>query len=156
MKTELLIEVHQKRISPSGRGTSPSSCEPPHDPYLPPVPYHRRFLTTDKLTRAYDFLTLRNHALPTGTSADELRARYDEMVLYADAAIGDFIDWLDRTGRLDHAIVIVTADHGDSFEHHWFLHAGPPLYSSPDLDPVVDTSARPGTRLVCLAGYRTG
>jgi arylsulfatase A-like enzyme len=103
---------------------------PPHDPYLPPLPYRGRFLPGDRLTRAYDFLTLRNYALPTGISADEVRARYDEMVLYADAAIGDFIDWLDRTGRLDHAIVIVTADHGESFEHHWFLHSGPPLYDA--------------------------
>jgi arylsulfatase A-like enzyme len=102
---------------------------PPHDPYLPPSPYLGHFLSTNKLTQAYDFLPLRNYELPSGMSRDELRARYDEMVLYADAAIGDFIDWLDRTGRLEHAIVIVTADHGESFEHHWFLHAGPPLYN---------------------------
>jgi arylsulfatase A-like enzyme len=101
----------------------------PHDPYLPPRPYLGRFLSTNKTTQAYDFLALRNYALPTGTSREELRARYDEMVLYADAAIGDFIDWLDQTGRLSHAIVILTADHGESFEHHWFLHAGPPLYN---------------------------
>src|ERR1700733_3920773 len=103
---------------------------PPHDPYLPPAPYRGRFLPTDKPPNAYDLLSLRNYALPTGTSATELRARYDEMVLYADAAVGDFLDWLDRTGRLERAIVIVAADHGESFEHDWFLHAGPPLYNS--------------------------
>lgn len=103
---------------------------PPHDPYLPPIPYRGRFLSPDKLTNAYDLLSLRNYALPAGTSATELRARYDEMVLYADAAVGDFLQWLDRTGRLNRAIVIVAADHGESFEHDWFLHAGPPLYNS--------------------------
>jgi arylsulfatase A-like enzyme len=103
---------------------------PPHDPYLPPPPYRGRFLATDKLTRSYDFLSLRNYALPAGTSTGELRARYDEMILYADAAVGDFLDWLDRSGRLDHAIVIIAADHGESFEHHWFLHAGPQLYNT--------------------------
>jgi len=101
----------------------------PHDPYLPPSPYLGLFLSTNKLTQAYDFVSIRNYELPAGMSRDELRARYDEMVLYADAAIGDFIDWLDRTGRLEHAIVIVTADHGESFEHGWFLHAGPTLYN---------------------------
>jgi len=44
--------------------------------------------------------------------------------------VGEYLDWLDRTGRLDHAIVIVSADHGESFEHNWFLHAGPPLYNT--------------------------
>src|SRR5208282_3510594 len=50
------------------------------------------------------------------------------MVLYADHAVGDFLDYLDRTGRLNDSIVIISADHGESFEHNWFLHAGPPLY----------------------------
>ncbi len=103
---------------------------PPHDPYLPPSPYRGRFLNAGQLNRASDLLSLRNYALPAGTSASELRARYDEMVLYADASVGSYLDWLDRTGRLEHAIVIVAADHGESFEHHWFLHAGPPLYNS--------------------------
>jgi arylsulfatase A-like enzyme len=103
---------------------------PPHDPYLPPPPFSKHFLSTDKVTRAFDLLSLRNSALPKGTSAAELRARYDEMVLYADAAVGDYLDWLQRTGRLDHAIVIVSADHGESFEHNWYLHAGPRLYNS--------------------------
>jgi arylsulfatase A-like enzyme len=103
---------------------------PPHGPYLPPSPYSGRFLSTQKLTSAYDLLSLRNYALPAGTSANELRARYDELLLYADAAVGEYLDWLDRTGRLDHAIVIVSADHGESFEHNWFLHAGPPLYNT--------------------------
>jgi arylsulfatase A-like enzyme len=103
---------------------------PPHSPYLPPERYSRHFLSTEKLPSSYDLLSLRNYALPAGTSADELRARYDEMVLYADAAVGGFLDWLDRTGRLDHAIVIVSADHGESFEHNWFTHAGPALYNS--------------------------
>jgi arylsulfatase A-like enzyme len=102
----------------------------PHAPYLPPAPYSGRFLSGAELTHASDYLSVRNYALPAGTSASELRARYDEMVLYADASVGDFLDWLDHTGRLDDAIVIVSADHGESFEHNWFLHAGPPLYNS--------------------------
>jgi arylsulfatase A-like enzyme len=51
------------------------------------------------------------------------------MVLYADQVVGNYLDWLERTGRLDRAIVIVTADHGDSFEHGMFLHGGPHLYN---------------------------
>lgn len=102
---------------------------PPHDPYLPPAPYGKRFLSTDRFTRYADLLALRNDTLPPGASATELQARYDELVSYADQAIGNFLDWLDRTGRLENAIVVVSADHGESFHHRWFLHAGPELYN---------------------------
>ena len=59
----------------------------------------------------------------------ELRARYDENIAYADHVVGDFLEWLDQTGRLDRSIVIVSADHGESFEHGWLLHTGPYLYN---------------------------
>jgi arylsulfatase A-like enzyme len=102
---------------------------PPHDPYLPPLPYRGRFLSTHKLTRLYDFIGLQNDAIPPGVSVAELRARYDESIAYADHAVGDFLEWLDRTGRLDGSIVIISADHGESFEHNWFKHTGPFLYN---------------------------
>jgi arylsulfatase A-like enzyme len=95
----------------------------PHDPYWPPIPYRTHFVSKEKLTQ------IRASTLPPGISVSELRAEYDEMILYADHAVGDYLDWLDRTGRLDHAIVIITSDHGESFEHDWFQHAGPYLYN---------------------------
>ncbi len=102
---------------------------PPHDPFLPPLPYRTRFLPTKKLTRVYDFLGYRNTSLPRGVSATEMRARYDEMIAYGDHALGEFFDWLDETGRLDRAIVIVSSDHGECFEHNWYGHTGPKLYN---------------------------
>jgi len=102
---------------------------PPHDPYLPPAPYRGRFLQGDKLTRNSDFLDFRNSTLPPGVSSAELRARYDEMILYSDHAVGTFLDWLEQTGRLKNSVVIVSADHGESFEHNWFSHTGPYLYN---------------------------
>jgi arylsulfatase A-like enzyme len=49
------------------------------------------------------------------------------MVLYADDVVGHYLDWLDQTGRLDRSIVIVSADHGESFEHGRYFHGGPNL-----------------------------
>ncbi len=102
---------------------------PPHDPYLAPPPYKGRFLPGDKLTRAYNFLGLRNTTKPQSATTEELRARYDEMILYADNSVGEFLDWLDRTGRADRSIIIISADHGESFEHNWFLHSGRHLFN---------------------------
>jgi len=101
---------------------------PPHDPYLPPSLTRKHFLASDKLTRAGDLLSSGTNGLPPGATAAEFRGRYDEMVLYADAAVSDYLDWLQRTGRLEHAIVVITSDHGESFEHGTFLHGGPTLY----------------------------
>jgi arylsulfatase A-like enzyme len=103
---------------------------PPHDPYLAPLPYRGRFLSSSKLTHTYDFLGLGNDSLPPGVSVTELRLRYDEDVAYADAAVGSFLDWLNQTGRLDRSIVIISADHGESFERGWFKHTGPYLYDN--------------------------
>ena len=103
---------------------------PPHDPYFPPLPYRGRFLSSSKLTHRDDFLGLRNDSRQRGVSVAELHGRYDENIAYADHVVGDFLDWLDQTGRLDRSIVIVSADHGESFEHGWLLHTGPYLYNS--------------------------
>lgn len=102
---------------------------PPHDPYLAPLPFSGRFLPRQKLTHLYDFIGFQNEKPPPGVSIAELRARYDESISYADQAVGNFLEWLGRTGRLDRSIVIVTADHGESFEHHWLMHTGPYLYN---------------------------
>lgn len=102
---------------------------PPHDPYLSPPPFRSRFLDSSKLSRSADFIGFRNTTLPPGVAVSDLQARYDEMILYADQMVGDYLDWLEQTGRFDQSIVIVTADHGDSFEHNWLLHSGPNLYN---------------------------
>jgi arylsulfatase A-like enzyme len=82
-----------------------------------------RFAPRERLVQVH------GHRLAPDLTASELRAQYDEMILYADHAVGDYLDWLEQTGRLDRAIVIVTSDHGESFEHGFLLHGGPHLYS---------------------------
>jgi arylsulfatase A-like enzyme len=100
---------------------------PPHDPYLPPSAYRNRFLAAKgSLSYSYFLRLHREATLPEVSSAD-FRDCYDEMVLYADHEVGQFLDWLDQTGRLDRAIVIVSADHGESFEHRHVFHGGPNL-----------------------------
>ncbi|HEY7095625.1 MAG TPA: sulfatase-like hydrolase/transferase [Terriglobales bacterium] len=101
----------------------------PHDPYLPPPPYRHRFGSGSELNRNLDFIDLNTSSPPAGVSVAALRARYDEMVLYGDAALGQFLDWLDETGRMNKAVVIISADHGEAFEHGWFTHTGPYLYN---------------------------
>ncbi len=102
---------------------------PPHDPYLPAPPFRGKFLASDVLTKSYQFLGFRSDSPPRNSTVGQLHARYDENVAYADHTVGDFLDWLKRTGRFDRSVVIISADHGESFEHSWLLHTGPHLYN---------------------------
>jgi arylsulfatase A-like enzyme/Tfp pilus assembly protein PilF len=73
-----------------------------HAPYEAPAPYDARF-----------------RASP-----------YDGEVAYLDACIGRLVAALERSGRLDHTLVAVVADHGESLgehgeqEHGMFLYDG--------------------------------
>ncbi len=50
--------------------------------------------------------------------------RYERAVGYADEQVGAILDRLRRTGRYDDALIIFTADHGESFTERglWFDH----------------------------------
>lgn len=48
----------------------------------------------------------------------QFTALYDAEILGTDRALGDFLDALDRAGRLARTHVLVTADHGEEFLEH--------------------------------------
>ena len=54
------------------------------------------------------------------------RLRYDEFLADADSAFGVFLSGLEAAGRLQNTAVIVSADHGESFEGGIF-HARPAI-----------------------------
>jgi len=62
----------------------------PHEPYAPPEPYRSRY------------------------AADP----YDGEIAYADAALGAFVANLRRSNALDHTLVIIASDHGESLGEH--------------------------------------
>jgi arylsulfatase len=108
----------------------------PHGPYTPPPGYREPLLDA---ARAQPDGRRR---LPVNRSAsgfggipgyqrlgDErevgfYRASYDAEVIHTDEEIGVLLDGLDRSGRLEDAIVVFTADHGEGMgkEDYWFAH----------------------------------
>lgn len=100
---------------------------PPHDPYWVPVPYRGEFVS--KGVRSYDRFQLPGPSVPRGIAVQELRNAYDEMVFYGDHSVGEFLGWLDRTGRLDRSIVVISSDHGEMFDHGRVAHGGQDLYN---------------------------
>jgi arylsulfatase A-like enzyme len=100
---------------------------PPHDPYWVPTPFRHR-LVTEPVRNYEKFVVPDPERVNAGVSVQELHNAYDEMIVYADHAVGEFLDWLDRTHRLDRSIVIITSDHGELFDHDRLYHGGRDLY----------------------------
>ena len=103
----------------------------PHSPYLPDAVERGRFLPDAEL-RTYEeveeALRWRPHYEPDQQSqVDQRRLRYDEFIATADRAFGAFMSDLEKSGKLVDTTVIVSADHGESFEGGVYQHVSPYL-----------------------------
>jgi arylsulfatase A-like enzyme len=97
----------------------------PHFPYLPDAPDLGRFLSTDEGRTVHEQLA--GTAWPIYPPdrqiyVDKARLRYDEFVAGCDRAFGAFMADCESRGRLRDTAVVVSADHGESFEGGAFLH----------------------------------
>ena len=96
----------------------------PHAPYAPPVSHRGRY----------------RHAEPSGLSLDRIPTyarlageddplgyvdRYDEEIAHTDVEVGRLLDGYAATRDPSDALVILTADHGESLVERpfWFVHA---------------------------------
>lgn len=100
----------------------------PHDPYAPSAPFLGTFdsspgARSTLTSEAYE--NFANHI--NQKHQDLLQARYDEAILMTDDLFGKFIQILKQQGRFDHSLIVVTADHGESFLPVYGLHGGPLL-----------------------------
>jgi arylsulfatase A-like enzyme len=104
---------------------------PPHAPYHPGAAERGRFIPEDRLR------TFENEeddstrlAVPHvygpewQAQIDQRRLAYDECLATADRAFGDFMSQLESSGKLRNTTVIVSADHGESFEGGIYQHGG--------------------------------
>lgn len=87
----------------------------PHDPYKAPEPF-----------RSYFKEPLED---PRYQPAErELMREYDNEIRYADAKIGELLEYAEQKGLLENAVVVLTADHGEQFRergnvgHGYTLH----------------------------------
>jgi arylsulfatase A-like enzyme len=96
----------------------------PHAPYRPPAPYLNRFQFKEE-----DHPELKAPAASkrSAVTPEQLAYadRYDEEIAYVDAEIGRLIDGYAEIKELDHALLIVTADHGECLleRKRRFVHA---------------------------------
>jgi arylsulfatase A-like enzyme len=106
----------------------------PHYPWTPPPPFDR--LYDDMYTGEYDGsmqmiyrYTLIGDFAPGPRDIEHLKALYAGEVSFTDAQIGVLLEELERHGLLRNAVLVITADHGESLgEHDEWLH-GDELYN---------------------------
>ena len=100
----------------------------PHNPYLPDRAERGRFLAAgaDKIPVFEEEFGDRwkpHYPPDQQPQVDMRRLRYDEFVATADRAFGTFMSDLERSGTLRNTTVIVSADHGESFEGGVYQHS---------------------------------
>lgn len=124
----------------------------PHFVYRPPAPWQREGLGT-KCWELYEYYEAHREELGQlfsdvgGVASDSLedcRELYRAEVAYTDSEIGKLLEGLTEAGRLENALVVFTADHGENlgewglfFEHGDNVHdAGlrvPLVFSGPGI-----------------------
>jgi arylsulfatase A-like enzyme len=102
----------------------------PHEPYATPPPYLGTFEPSPR-ARTPGTTQGQYHFVKMNSELSELQpfmaGRYDEAVLMADDVIGHILDVLKSQGRFDGSLIVVTADHGQSFDPRFGGHGGPIL-----------------------------
>jgi arylsulfatase A-like enzyme len=100
----------------------------PHDPYLPDPADQGRFIPYTE-QRAFEDESVTpwrpHYDLSKQHEIDRRRLLYDEFVSTADRAFGSFISDLEKHGKLNNTTIIITADHGESFEGGVYRHEVP-------------------------------
>ncbi len=120
---------------------------PPHDPYLPPEPYRHFFSPSSEFRtyksqeeikiEAYKYLFEYSPFPKEMQPAVELISNYyDEFIRYSDKQVKDFIEELYKR-KIENTVIILSADHGESFEHGYFTHGGPFLYEQVTHVPLI-------------------
>ncbi len=133
-----------------------------HSPYLPPRPYAvgspiERVRVIEDSRRHYTVQAIWRTCLggfPVSEAAlARLRRQYAASIRYMDDWLARLLEELDRSGRLDETLVIVTADHGENFGEGGLISHGLSLDNR--LIHVPFVAAGPGARdngLDSLAG----
>ncbi|MDP8222059.1 MAG: sulfatase [Candidatus Lernaella stagnicola] len=113
----------------------------PHDPYTPPEEYAELYLSRGELEEVsgnlnHDMLKNGPHAFST-RQLEILKGRYDAEIRYSDNELGRLLDELRRAGMDRQTAIIVTSDHGESFNEHGIMAHGTSLYTEELHVPLV-------------------
>lgn len=99
---------------------------PPHAPYNPRIEFTQLF--EDDWQPAQKPIFLKTDPTTDLPKIHTLRWEYDQYIAYVDSEFGRLYKSLEQSGGLDNTILVLTSDHGESFERNVFSHNTPALY----------------------------
>ncbi|MEV8468961.1 sulfatase-like hydrolase/transferase [Fluviibacterium sp. DFM31] len=105
----------------------------PHWPYIVPEPYASMYgaqhvlpqvATQDEFDNAHPVLkTMMKGVIGSSFSRPEVRnaviPAYMGLIKQADDQLGVLLDWMERSGRIEDTMIVLTSDHGDFLGDHW-------------------------------------
>jgi len=100
---------------------------PPHDPYKPQEGFDEMFADSWRPVEKPRHPLWKEHSTSRKTLNGQRRL-YDQYLANTDFAFGEFLDQLEKSGVLKNSYLILTSDHGESFERGYLGHAGPYMY----------------------------
>jgi len=136
----------------------------PHWPYIVPAPYHDMFgpnhvpaavrHDSERDNPHPVFAAFMNNRIGRAFSREEVRQKvipaYMGLIKQCDDQMGRLFDFLERTGRMDDTMIVITSDHGDYLGDHWLGEKD--LFHEPSVkvpliiyDPSPDADATRGT-----------
>ncbi|RMF38371.1 MAG: phosphonate monoester hydrolase [Alphaproteobacteria bacterium] len=105
----------------------------PHWPYIVPAPYHDMFgpnhvaqAIRHEIEREDPhpvYAAYMDNAIARAFQREEVRAKvipaYMGLIRQCDDQLGVLLDHLERTGRMEDTVIVLTSDHGDYLGDHW-------------------------------------
>ena len=105
-----------------------------HVPYVPPVPFDRRYDGKDssfrwvRLSQIHEEVTVQRVRPLRQSEFAHLTSQYDGAIAYLDDQVGRLFETLRDAGVYDNTLIIITADHGEAFGESCMLGHGTSLY----------------------------
>ncbi len=136
----------------------------PHWPYIVPAPYHDMFgpnhvpaairHDSERDNPHPVYAAFMNNRIGRAFSREEVRQKvipaYMGLIKQCDDQMGRLFDFLERNGRMQDTMIVITSDHGDYLGDHWLGEKD--LFHEPSVkvpliiyDPSPDADATRGT-----------
>ncbi len=109
----------------------------PHDSYIPPAPYARKFDPDYKGPMDGRNIPPMRHRPPNERDLQHIIARYDGEIAYDDSLFGKLLRKLDETAAPERTLTILLSDHGEAFGEHGMLLHGNSAYREEVWVPMI-------------------
>lgn len=112
-----------------------------HGPYHPPEPFKRMFdriyLSLPDRTLSQTEIENMDYLYQDVNNLNFYLSRYDAQIRFFDHELERFLDWLQAENLLEPAIMVLTADHGESIGEHGSFDHGNTLYEPEIRIPLI-------------------